>query len=132
MIRKPLYDDLEYIMRRFHSFFAIPVALSNRKLLSAATVIFFAWVAAGTPAFGGDLVLNYGFELQNTVHWIETGNVPPLDRGVSPYDVTGNGKNSWAYYQHPGDGFSGGVDQILHVQAGVTYTVEADFCYHNC
>ncbi|MHC4941524.1 MAG: hypothetical protein ACYTG7_00750 [Planctomycetota bacterium] len=90
------------------------------------------WGGTWTLAEGADLVLNDGFELQSTQLWMETGNILPSERGVTLFDVTGNGKSSWTYYQHPGDDFSGGVDQILYVQAGVTYLVKADFCYYNC
>lgn len=78
------------------------------------------------------LALNDGFEMESTLYWNLTGSLPSTQRGVYPFDVTGNGKPSWAYYQHPGDGYSGGLEQTLYVIAGVTYVVHADFCYHNC
>jgi hypothetical protein len=97
-----------------------------------AAAILLIWGGTCVPVSGNDLVLNDGFDLQSTQHWIETGNIPTSERGVAWFDVTGDGKKSWAYYQHPGDGFSGGVDQVIHVQAGVTYSVKANFCYANC
>jgi len=90
-----------------------------------------ALASAAAPAAAGDLVLNDGLELQETRLWVETGNVPSYHRGVVEFDVTGNGRASWAYYQHPGDDISGGLEQTIYVQAGVTYTVSADICYHN-
>ncbi|MFH2002707.1 MAG: hypothetical protein ABIK28_23755 [Planctomycetota bacterium] len=85
----------------------------------------------GREGTAGDIVLNYAFETQDTLHWIETGTVPYQDRGVVKFDVTGNGHPSWAYYQHPGYDFSGGLQQTLYVQAGVTYRISADICYHS-
>lgn len=82
-------------------------------------------------AYASDLVLNDGFEMQNTTHWIETGSIPYWDRGVVKFDVTGNGQQSWAYYQHPGDNYDGGLEQVIYMQAGETYTVSADICYHS-
>ena len=95
------------------------------------TVLLSVVLWAAGPAAASDVVLNDGFELQDTTHWIETGNIPFYDRGVVKFDVTGNGVPSYAYYQHPGDGFSGGVDQTLCLLAGVIYEVSADLCYHS-
>ena len=83
------------------------------------------------PVSAGDLVLNDGLEMQSTAHWTETGNIPSYHRGVVEFDVTGNGRKSWAYYQHPGDEINGGLEQVVFVQAGVSYEVSADICYHN-
>jgi hypothetical protein len=88
-------------------------------------------LASAAPAAAGDLVLNDGLELEDTRLWTETGNVPSYHRGVVEFDVTGNGRASWAYYQHPGDEISGGLEQTINLLAGVTYTVSADICYHN-
>lgn len=78
-----------------------------------------------------DLVLNDGFELEEAMHWTETGLMPYWDRGVVRFDVTGNGIPSWAYCTHPGDEYDAGLEQVIHLRAGITYAVSADICYHS-
>jgi len=75
-------------------------------------------------------VLNDGFELEDTSYWTETGDVPVQHKGVVKFNVTG-GSYSWAYYQHPGDGVSGGLQQTVHLLKGATYEVSADILYHS-
>lgn len=106
--------------------------LSKTERIGAFCLMAFVFSGLSLCAQDNDLVLNDGFELQSTDLWTETGTVLPTERGVAKYTVTLSGGNSWAYYQHPGDGFSGGIEQLIHVEAGETYRVEADFCYKNC
>jgi hypothetical protein len=83
------------------------------------------------PALASDVVLNDGFETEDTMHWIETGNVPFEHRGVARFDVKGTGFKSWSYYQHPGWDCEGGLDQTICVLEGIVYEISADICYHS-
>jgi hypothetical protein len=109
----------------------ISEVLRIRSLWWAGSLALFLSGWFWEPAFSADVVLNDGFELESTDLWTETGNVPFYHRGVVKFDVTGDGKPSWAYYQHPGGDYSGGVEQVIYVLEGVTYRVSADICYHN-
>lgn len=95
------------------------------------TFLVLAFLWCGPSLFAGDVVLNHGFETEDWLYWAETGNVPFHHKGVVKFDTTGNGKSSWAFYQHPGDDCSGGLDQTVYVLEGVTYEVGADVCYHS-
>ena len=102
-----------------------------RKLKGLGFLLILSAGWTTSPLTAGDVVLNHGFETEDTVYWIEIGNVPIYHKGVVKFDTTGNGKTSWAFYQHPGDGCSGGLQQTIHVLQGVTYQVAADVCYHS-
>jgi len=78
-----------------------------------------------------DTVVNGGFETEDSMHWEETGFLPYHHRGVARFDVTGDQRKSWAYYQHPNSEDVSGVAQMVHLFAGETYTFSADICYHN-
>ena len=82
-------------------------------------------------ALASDVVVNDGFETEDTLHWIETGDVPFHHKGVVKFNVTGPMSYSWTYYQHPGDGVSGGLQQTLYLIKGVLYEVSADILYHS-
>jgi hypothetical protein len=70
--------------------------------------------------------------MTNSLYWTTYGNVPAPDNGVTTFDVNGNGSDSWCFRQVVADGQAGGITQEISVIAGVTYSVSADFCYHNC
>lgn len=95
---------------------------------AAALLLVLWWVPRLHPA---ETVINGGFETEDSMHWEETGELPSHHRGVALFDVTGNGLKSWSYYQHPNSDNVSGLAQMVHLFAGVTYTVSADICYHN-
>lgn len=99
--------------------------------LGATALLLFIW--SGQTATAKDIVLNNGFEMTDILYWVEWGGtIPPSDRGVKLYDVTGDGTDTYCYWTIPWDNGSGGIWQNIPVISGVTYTVTADFCYHNC
>lgn len=112
-------------------FFSRPAAFDGMKLRLAGAAALLFFLGAPAALVAGDMVLNSGFEMESTHLWTETGNVPSWHRGVAEFDVTGNGRKSWTYYQHPGSEISGGLDQIVTIRANETYVVSADICYHN-
>jgi hypothetical protein len=94
--------------------------------LSYACILLFT-----ATSFASDVVVNDGFETEDTLHWIETGSVPFHHKGVVMFNVKSPTNFSWTYYQHPGDGVSGGLQQTIHLIKGVVYEVSADILYHN-
>lgn len=82
-------------------------------------------------ALASDVVVNDGFETEDTLHWIEAGDVPFHHKGVVPFNVKSPTNYSWTYYQHPGDGVSGGLQQTVYLIKGVVYEVSADILYHS-
>lgn len=103
--------------------------MAHRIPLIPLTLLFIT--ALNPLANACDMALNHGFESEDTMLWTETGTIPYQNRGVVRFNVTGSGLQSWAYYQHPGWDYYGGVQQTIYVEAGVTYVVSADVCYHS-
>ncbi len=94
-----------------------------------APLLLLLWWGPLLPA--AETVINGGFETEDSMHWEETGFLPYHHRGVVKFDVTGNGRKSWTYYQHPNSETVSGVAQMIHLFAGETYALSADICYHN-
>jgi hypothetical protein len=85
-----------------------------------------------SSAQGQELALNDAFELQNWDYWTPTGNLPLAKRQIIPFDILGQGLTTYAYEALPWTGYEGGLSQTIHVQAGMTYEVSADFAYIYC
>jgi hypothetical protein len=103
------------------------------SILTVASLVVFTTV----PALDAkDIVVNDGFELPGWGYWTDYGN-PDL-RLIDYYDVVNgyggpNSSNCYAQLSSGGmGGNDGGLRQEVYVIAGVTYTVSADLCYHNC
>jgi hypothetical protein len=101
------------------------------RIAFASMLTLCLFMAASRTAHAANTVLNDGFETEDTMLWLETGNVPFEHRGVARFDVKGAGLKSWAYYQHPGWDCEGGLEQTIHLLEGVAYEISADICYHS-
>ena len=99
-------------------------------LFSAAALLLF--IFGGAPATAQKVIVNDSFELHNTAYWTHHGNLVSTEYGVEQFDTNGNTKQSWAYWQSPYTGHSGGLEQTVYLLAGVTYELKVDVCYHNC
>lgn len=96
-----------------------------------AAALFLLLLAPGM-AYGNNVVPNEGFELQELGLWVMTG-----DNGwtnLKEYDTNGDGTESWCWKRKPGlDGGqpfgNGGLEQSVHLIAGVTYEFNADVAY---
>ncbi|MBU0755748.1 MAG: hypothetical protein KJ645_11455 [Planctomycetes bacterium] len=84
------------------------------------------------PAQAKDVVINDGFETQGWQYWEPTGTLPTYEMFVGQFDVTAPNEYSWCFSARTHDGLVGGLIQDVFVQAGVAYTVSADFAYTTC
>ena len=104
----------------------------KRFLLIGAAAALLVLLFGGVPAMAQNVALNNCFEMQSTVYWTKTGNMPAGYYGIDYFDTNGNAQNSWCFYQSPFQGKIGGISQTIFLIAGVTYDVSVDIAYYNC
>jgi hypothetical protein len=106
----------------------------KKLFLFSAVLVLFIW--GGTSGSAKEILINDSFELGNFNYWTSFGT--PDFQFIQFYDVE-NGfggpdpSSCFAQMISGGKGGNdGGVRQDVYVEAGVTYVIKADICYHNC
>lgn len=103
----------------------------RKQLLSCIAVLgLIALFPLSAPA--KDVVINDGFETQGWQYWTPSGTLPTHETYVPQFDVTAPGEYSWCFATRVHDGLVAALTQDVYVEAGVTYTVRADFAYSTC
>jgi hypothetical protein len=103
-------------------------------LILSALFSLFLWCGPATSA--KEIIINDGFELGSWEYFTSFGS--PDAQFITAYDVKngfGGPEISLCFSQRSSGGKGGndgGLRQDVFVQAGVTYVVSADICYHNC